>query len=150
MSDVKSKILEKIKNNIPTKTFVYNDVEVLVRQYAPGTAMKKRGSALIKMHRHLTENEDDGRLVSDLTEEEAKEYAQTIQEGPIDLCENFIECVVTMDKEEVKDWLTVEIALENFTAEFMNMCVEYAMGEASIPDKEDLNEVDRFHRQDTE
>lgn len=154
-TDIGATLLQKLTDDLPTHTFKYGSLDVKVRAFFPGTTMAIRDSATVKKLRHVSlekVKKDSGKSeeVVTYTDEEIEKKIADAEEEVNEVCGYFIECVIEIDGADVKEWLNVARARKHFSTRFMFKCIRFAMGDSTIPDEEDLNEVDRFHRQDTE
>lgn len=139
-----SSLLEKIRNaQRETKDFPYiiGDEEfiITVRKFLPGTAMRLRKTALIKLHKVI---KVDNILLSDMDEEALAEGLETVESRLRDTNERFCECVI--DKETGEKYMTVDDAEELFPTDFKEECVSWAMGGADPIDPDDATEAETF------
>ena len=139
-----STLLEKIRNaQQETKDFPYiigdEEFSITVRKFKPGTAMRLRKTAMIKLYRvvkveavplaEMTQEDFDAQM-----EAQAARFEQTN--------EHFCDAVV--DKDSGKNYVSIEDAEELFDTDFKETCVNFAMGGATPPDEDDLTEEEEF------
>ena len=144
-----NQILQKMSQNRPTHEFEYQGITVTVREYAPGIQSVKRGTALIKLHKEIIDAPAEDKRLSDLTEQEFSDIQKRRETNEQSLRDNFRECVELLDGEDAS-WLTDEIIKEYFSFEFMNECVDFAMGNSTPVKEGEETEVDRFHQSSDE
>ena len=139
-----SKLLERIRIAQPeTKDFPYKigdeKFAITVQQFKPGTAMRLRKTAMIKLYRvvkaeavpldEMTQETFDAQM-----EAQAARFAETN--------ENF--CNAVVDKKTRENYVSIEDAEELFDNDFKETCVQFAIGGATPPDEDDLTEEEEF------
>lgn len=137
-------LLEKIRNaQRETKDFPYKigDEEfiITVQKFKPGTAMRLRKTALIKLYKVI---KAEAVPLSEMTEEDFSEQMEAQDARFRETNERFCEAVI--DKESGEKYVTLEDAEELFDNDFKETCVQYAMGGATPPDPDDLTEEEEF------
>lgn len=133
-------LLEQIRKAPPETIDVpYRGVDITIKRFQPGTAARKRETALIKLHQNRKTNDI---LPSEMTDEEFAEFISTQKERRTELDTEFSEIVI--DKETGENYVSVEDAREYFDNQFKDNCITWAMGGAFPPDEDNLTEEEEF------
>ena len=137
-------LLEEIRNakrkihNFPYE--VGDDTfDITVQQFLPGTAIRKRQTALMKLHQVI---KTEAVPLSEMTDEDFTSAVEKQDERMAILNQDFCECVI--DAKTYRPYLSVEEAEELFTVDFKQECVDFAMGGASPTDEDNLSEEEEF------
>ena len=139
-----STLLEKIRNaKQETKDFPYTigDEEfiITVRQFKPGTAMRLRKTAMIKIYKVV---KAEAVPLSEMTQEDFDAQMSAQESRFAEINEHFCDAVV--DKETGEKYVSIKDAEELFDNDFKDTCVQFAIGGATPPDPDDLTEEEEF------
>ena len=143
-------LLERIRIAQPeTKDFPYKigDEEfiITVRQFKPGTAMRLRKTAMIKIYKVV---KAEAVPLAEMTQEDFDAQMSAQESRFAEINEHFCDAVV--DKETGEQYVSLEDAEELFDNDFKETCVQFAMGGAAPPDEDDLTEEEEFPNSSSE
>ena len=139
-----SSLLERIRiAQRETKDFPYkigdDEFIITVQKFKPGTAMRLRKTAMIKLYRVI---KTEAVPLDEMTDETFAEQMEAQAARFADVNEQFCDAVV--DKETGEKYVSIDDAEELFDNDFKQTCVSYAMGGATPPDEDDLTEEEEF------
>ena len=139
-----SKLLERIRIAQPeTKDFPYKigdkEFAITVQQFKPGTAMRLRKTAMIKLYRVV---KAEAVPLNEMTQETFDAQIEAQDARFAETNERF--CDVVVDKETGENYVSIEDAEELFDNDFKETCVQFAMGGATPPDEDNLTEAEEF------
>ena len=139
-----SSLLERIRiAQQETKDFPYKigdeEFSITVQKFKPGTAMRLRKTAMIKLYRVI---KIEAVPLNEMTDETFAEQMEAQAARFRETNEHFCDAVV--DKETGEKYVSIEDSEELFDNDFKQMCVSYAMGGATPPDEDDLTEEEEF------
>ena len=137
-------LLERIRIAQPeTKDFPYKigdeEFSITVQQFKPGTAMRLRKTAMIKLYRVI---KAEAVPLDEMTQEDFDAQMEAQAARFKEMNEHFCDAVV--DKETGENYVSIEDAEELFETDFKELCVNFAMGGATPPDEDDLTEEEEF------
>ena len=143
-------LLERIRiAQQETKDFPYKigdeEFSITVRQFKPGTAMRLRKTAMIKIYKVV---KAEAVPLSEMTQEDFDAQMSAQESRIAEINEHFCDAVV--DKDSGEKYVSIEDAEELFDNDFKETCVQFAMGGATPPDEDDLSEEEEFPNSSSE
>ena len=137
-------LLERIRiAQQETKDFPYKigdeEFSITVRQFKPGTAMRLRKTAMIKLYKVI---KAEAVPLDEMTQEDFDAQMEAQAARFKEMNEQFCDAVI--DKETSENYVSIEDAEELFETDFKELCVNFAIGGATPPDEDDLTEEEEF------